>query len=243
LLAISSCTVLYFRRSAIVVAIPAPFQCQNFIAHDVIIITSIFSHHQQLCLFPTFRRGSGRVGNTISEVVEYESQYKYIPSQVRGAHGEKQHMFLRAFSAYRSCGVLYPGLRSPSALVCFVAMASHGPPAPTIFIGVLHTKFTMIYSWWVDPSWWLAENVFAFACFGFLVSGLPEASGGANHVTVLRSRISSQSKVSRAEKALLLLSLPTPVGVRIRDGIMVFNVLLSKGHLEPNCHFTFLNVP
>jgi len=101
LLAISSCTVLYFRRSAIVVAIPAPFQCQNFIAHNVIIITSIFSHHQQLCLFPTFRRGSGRVGNTISEVVEYESQYKYIPSQVRGAHGGKQHMFLRAFSGYQ----------------------------------------------------------------------------------------------------------------------------------------------
>jgi hypothetical protein len=62
-------------------------------------------------------------------------------------------------------------------------------------------------------------------------------------VTVLRSRISSQSKVSRAEKALLLLSLYTPVGVRIRDGILVSNVLLSEGHLEPNCHFTFLNVP
>jgi hypothetical protein len=49
--------------------------------------------------------------------------------------------------------------------------------------------------------------------------------------------------VSRAEKALLLLSLLTPVGVRIRDGILVFNVLLSEGHLEPNCQFAFFNVP
>jgi hypothetical protein len=123
LLAISSCTVLYFRRSAIVVAIPAPFLCQNFIAHNVIIITSIFSHHQQLCLFPTFRRGSGRVGNTISEVVEYESQY--IPSQVRGAHGEKQHMFLRAFSGYQKLWSTVPRSQiSFRALVRFAATPS-----------------------------------------------------------------------------------------------------------------------
>jgi hypothetical protein len=34
-----------------------------------------------------------------------------------------------------------------------------------------------------------------------------------------------------------------PVVVRIRDAILVFNVLWPEGHLEPNCHFAFLNVP
>ncbi len=34
-----------------------------------------------------------------------------------------------------------------------------------------------------------------------------------------------------------------PVGVRIRYAILVFNVLLSEGHLEPDYHFAFLNVP
>jgi hypothetical protein len=34
-----------------------------------------------------------------------------------------------------------------------------------------------------------------------------------------------------------------PVGVKIRDAILVFNVLYLEGHLEPNCHFTFLNIP
>ena len=43
-------------------------------------------------------------------------------------------------------------------------------------------------------------------------------------------------------KYLVVLERP-PVGVRIRDAILVFNVLLSEGHLEPNCHFAFLNIP
>jgi hypothetical protein len=30
---------------------------------------------------------------------------------------------------------------------------------------------------------------------------------------------------------------------RIRDAILVFNVLWLEGHLEPNCHFAFLNIP
>ena len=34
----------------------------------------------------------------------------------------------------------------------------------------------------------------------------------------------------------------TPVGVRIRDAKLVFDVLLSEEHLEPDCHFAFLNV-
>ena len=34
-----------------------------------------------------------------------------------------------------------------------------------------------------------------------------------------------------------------PVGVRIRDAILVFNILWLEGYLEPNCHFAFLNVP
>jgi hypothetical protein len=34
-----------------------------------------------------------------------------------------------------------------------------------------------------------------------------------------------------------------PVVVRIRDAILVFNVLWLDEHLEPNCHFVFLNVP
>jgi hypothetical protein len=41
----------------------------------------------------------------------------------------------------------------------------------------------------------------------------------------------------------LVVSERLPVGVRIRDAILVFNVLLSEEHLEPNCHFAFLNVP
>jgi hypothetical protein len=35
----------------------------------------------------------------------------------------------------------------------------------------------------------------------------------------------------------------SPVGVRIRDAKLVFDVLLSEEHLEPDCHFAFLNVP
>jgi hypothetical protein len=34
-----------------------------------------------------------------------------------------------------------------------------------------------------------------------------------------------------------------PVGVRIRDAKLGFNVLLSEEHLDPDCHFAFLNVP
>jgi hypothetical protein len=34
-----------------------------------------------------------------------------------------------------------------------------------------------------------------------------------------------------------------PVGVRICDPILVFNVLWLEGHLEPNYHFAFLNIP
>ena len=40
-----------------------------------------------------------------------------------------------------------------------------------------------------------------------------------------------------------LRSLGPPVGVWIRDAILVFNVLWLEQHLEPNCHFIFLNVP
>jgi hypothetical protein len=32
----------------------------------------------------------------------------------------------------------------------------------------------------------------------------------------------------------------TPVGVRIRDAKLVFNVLLSEEHLEPDFHFAFI---
>ncbi len=38
-------------------------------------------------------------------------------------------------------------------------------------------------------------------------------------------------------------SILSPAGVRIRDAILVFNVLLSEEHLEPNRHFAFLNLP
>jgi hypothetical protein len=34
----------------------------------------------------------------------------------------------------------------------------------------------------------------------------------------------------------------TPMVVRIRDVILVFNVLWLEGHLEPSCHFAFLNI-
>jgi hypothetical protein len=34
-----------------------------------------------------------------------------------------------------------------------------------------------------------------------------------------------------------------PVGVRICDAVLVFNVLWPEGHLEPNCHFAFLDIP
>jgi len=34
-----------------------------------------------------------------------------------------------------------------------------------------------------------------------------------------------------------------PVVVRIRDTILGFVVLWLEGHLEPNCHFAFLNNP
>jgi hypothetical protein len=33
-----------------------------------------------------------------------------------------------------------------------------------------------------------------------------------------------------------------PVGVRIHDAILVFNILWLEGHLEPNCHFVCLNI-
>jgi hypothetical protein len=44
-------------------------------------------------------------------------------------------------------------------------------------------------------------------------------------------------------ECFLISSHTPPVGVRIRDAILVFNVLWLEGHLEPNCHFDFLNVP
>jgi hypothetical protein len=34
-----------------------------------------------------------------------------------------------------------------------------------------------------------------------------------------------------------------PVVVRTCNVILAFNALLLEGHLEPNCHFAFFNVP
>jgi hypothetical protein len=34
-----------------------------------------------------------------------------------------------------------------------------------------------------------------------------------------------------------------PMVVRIRDAKLRFNVLWLEEHLEPNCHFAYLNVP
>ena len=34
--------------------------------------------------------------------------------------------------------------------------------------------------------------------------------------------------------------LEPPVGIRIRDAILVFNVPQLEGHLEPDYHFAFL---
>jgi hypothetical protein len=33
------------------------------------------------------------------------------------------------------------------------------------------------------------------------------------------------------------------VGVRIRNAILVLNILFSERNLEPDCHFAFLNIP
>ena len=40
-------------------------------------------------------------------------------------------------------------------------------------------------------------------------------------------------------KDLLFCLGASPVGVRIRDAILVFNVLWVEGHLEPHWHFAF----
>jgi hypothetical protein len=40
----------------------------------------------------------------------------------------------------------------------------------------------------------------------------------------------------------LYFTLP-PVGVRIHDAILIFNVPWLERHLEPDCNFALLNVP
>ena len=64
--------------------------------------------------------------------------------------------------------------------------------------------------------------------------------------------------IARTRNAITVLSVPNlsriifnvrarfyraPVIVRTRNAIMVSNVVWLEGHLEPNCHCAFLNVP
>jgi hypothetical protein len=50
-------------------------------------------------------------------------------------------------------------------------------------------------------------------------------------------------EVCSENKFKRVISFTSPVVIRICDAILAFNALWLEGHLEPNCHFVFWNIP